>query len=474
MYRWLPFLLLLITACKSPRHVPERPPNVIIILTDDQGYQDLGCYGSPDILTPHLDSMAHHGIRLTSYYAAQAVCSASRTSLLTGCYPNRLGMHGALMPDNSRGLAPSEETLAELLKARGYATAHYGKWHLGDHPDFLPTKQGFDEYFGILYSNDMWPLHPQQGPVFDFDVLELIEQEAVIDTLTDQSDLTKQLTEKAVDFISRHSEEPFFLYLAHPQPHVPLFVSEAFRGQSDRGLYGDVIMEIDWSVGEIQAALTQAGIDQHTIVIYTSDNGPWLSYGEHAGSADPFREGKGTAWEGGHREPFLMTWPDRLPQGKVIDAPVMSIDILPTIVSLTNAQPPVLPIDGKNVWEVLVDSAQIHPQEAYYFYYHQNELHGVRTGDWKLYFPHRYRTLSGRVGGTDGLPVDYDYVTLEELELYNLRTDPSELQNVAALHPDLVQTLSTLADSMRAKLGDELRGIEGRENRSAGHRPSIH
>lgn len=213
-----------------------------------------------------------------------------------------------MMPNSNVGLHPSETTMAEMLKDKGYATAIYGKWHLGDHPDFLPTKNGFDEWFGIPYSNDMWPLHPQQGPIFDFGPLPLYQNETVIDTLTDQSQLTTQITEHSVDFINRNKEKPFFLYVPHPQPHVPLYVSDKFKGKSNRGLYGDVIMEIDWSVGQIMQALEKNDLTNNTIVIFTSDNGPWLAYGNHAGSAKPFREGKGTAWEGGQREPFLIKY----------------------------------------------------------------------------------------------------------------------------------------------------------------------
>ena len=231
------------TSCsKKAKEGSNDQPNIIIIFTDDQGYQDVGVFGSPNIITPNLDKMASEGARLTNFYAAQAVCSASRAALLTGCYPNRVGIHNALMPDAKVGLNPGETTIADMLKANGYATAIFGKWHLGDHPDFMPLKQGFDEYFGIPYSNDMWPLHPQQGPIFDFGPLSLYENEVVIDTLEDQSDLTTQITERSVQFIEANKDKPFFLYVAHPQPHVPLFVSDKFKGKSERGLYGDVIM----------------------------------------------------------------------------------------------------------------------------------------------------------------------------------------------------------------------------------------
>ncbi|MBT8182767.1 MAG: sulfatase-like hydrolase/transferase, partial [Eudoraea sp.] len=269
------FVVLSCNTKASKHHKSETPPNIVLIFTDDQGYQDVGVFGSPDIKTPNLDQLAAEGVKLTSFYAAQAVCSASRAAILTGCYPNRIGIHNAMMPNSNRGLHPSETTLAELLKDNGYKTAIYGKWHLGDHPSFLPTKHGFDEYFGIPYSNDMWPNHPQQGPVFQFGPLPVYENEAVIDSLTDQSQFTTDITSRSVDFINRNKDTPFFLYVPHPQPHVPLFVSEKFKGKSENGLYGDVIMELDWSVGEIMKALKANNLDSNTLVIFTSDNGPW-------------------------------------------------------------------------------------------------------------------------------------------------------------------------------------------------------
>ncbi len=460
--------LFCLFSCHSDQRFSSRLPNIVIIFTDDQGYEDVGCFGSPDILTPNLDRMAARGVRLTSFYAAQAVCSASRAALLTGCYPNRLGIHGALMPNSARGLHPDEVTMADMLKRRGYHTAVYGKWHLGDQPEFLPTRQGFDEYFGIPYSNDMWPHHPQQGPVFDFDPLPLFENETIIDTLDDQTMLTTQITERSVDFIGRHKEDPFFLYVAHPQPHVPLFVSDKFRGKSARGLYGDVIMEIDWSVGEILGALAKYGLEQNTLVIFTSDNGPWLSYGEHAGSAEPFREGKGTAWEGGHREPFVAQFVGKIPAGKVIQPPMMAIDLMPTIAKLTQSEFPNQTIDGKDAWPLLTGMTDQSPQPAYYFYYKTNELHAIRYCDWKLYFPHNYRSLNGRPGGTGGLPVDYDQNALETMELYNLSRDFGETTNVMAQHKAVVDTILNLAEEARAELGDALSDRTGSGVREAG------
>jgi len=446
----------------------DQRPNVIIIFTDDQGYQDLGCYGSPDIKTPHLDKMAQNGIRLTNFYAAQAVCSASRAGLLTGCYPNRIGIHGAFMPDSKQGLNLSEMTLAEMLKANGYRTGIFGKWHLGDNPKFMPNNQGFDEFFGIPYSNDMWPYHPQQGIHFNFDPLPLFDNETVIETLSDQSSLTTEITERSIDFITKNKDKPFFLYIAHPQPHVPLFVSDKFKGRSERGLYGDVIMEIDWSVGQILEALKKNNIDKNTLVIFTSDNGPWLNYGDHAGSAYPLREGKGTALEGGQREPCIIYYPNKIKSGRTIDIPMMNIDIMPTIAEITGSSLPNKTIDGKSVWNIWNGSSQVSPQEAYFFYYHINELHGVRYKNWKMYFPHRYRTLNGRPGGKGGIPVDYEYNTIDQIELYDLSNDISETTDVADKNPEVVKKIESISDKRRKKLGDKLYDVTGQENRPIG------
>tara|TARA_R110000796_G_scaffold88794_1_gene191614 strand:- start:1825 stop:3252 length:1428 start_codon:yes stop_codon:yes gene_type:complete len=461
-------LVLFSCAEKKKELQPEVPPNVILIFTDDQGYQDVGTFGSPNIETPHLDQMAKDGIKLTSFYSAQPICSASRAGILTGCYPNRIGIHNALGPGSPIGINASEVTIAEMLKNIGYKTAIFGKWHLGDSPKFLPTRHGFDEFFGIPYSNDMWPYHPQQGTVFNFGPLPLYENETVLDTLTDQSQLTTQITERSVDFINRNKNNPFFLYVPHPQPHVPLFVSDKFKGKSERGLYGDVIMEIDWSVGEILAALKKNGLEDNTVVIFTSDNGPWLSYGNHAGSALPFREGKGTAWEGAQREPFIMRYPNKITPGKTIDIPVMAIDILPTIAEMTGARLPNLTIDGKSALSLLTGESQESPQEAYFFYYRINELMGVRYGKWKMYFPHTYRTMDGQEPGKDGLPGEYRMIEMEEIELYDVTTDISETNNLAEEYPEVVDKIKVLANEMRHELGDSLLELEGTKNREAG------
>jgi arylsulfatase len=461
--------IFLIFACREkPAPEIKRAPNVVLIFTDDQGYQDVGVFGSPNIETPNLDQMAKEGIKLTNYYSAQPICSASRAGILTGCYPNRIGIHNALGPGQKIGINASETTLAEMLKANGYKTAIFGKWHLGDDLKFLPTRHGFDEYFGIPYSNDMWPFHPWQGEVFNFPPLPLFENETVIDTLTDQSQLTTQLTERSVDFINRNRDNPFFLYVPHPQPHVPLFVSEKFKGKSKRGLYGDVIMEIDWSAGQILDALKKNGLDDNTIVIFTSDNGPWLAYGNHAGSALPLREGKGTGWDGGQRVPFIMKYPNKIKAGQISDTPMMAIDLLPTIAEVTESQLPEKTIDGKSAWKLLSGESNKSPQKAYFFYYRVNELFGVRYGKWKMYFPHRYRTMNGQEPGKDGLPGDYRMIDMEEIELYDIESDISETNNVAKNNPEVVAEIKVLANEMRSKLGDSLLEFEGTENREPG------
>lgn len=446
----------------------ERPPNVIFILTDDQGYGDLGSYGATDIKTPHLDELAAQGARFTSYYATQPVCSASRASILTGCYSDRIGIHNALGPGAKVGLNPEEETLAELLKDQGYATAIFGKWHLGDAPKFLPRKHGFDEFYGILYSNDMWPKHPQQGTVFNFPDIQLYENETPILTLEDQTFLTEALTDRAIDFIQRHKDHPFFVYLPHPQPHVPLYVADQYRGTQDRGLYGDVIHEIDASVGRIMQVLEEESIDENTIIVFTSDNGPWLSYGGHAGSSGGFREGKGTNWEGGHRVPGIINYHKKISPNTVIHSPAMGIDWLPTLTQFTGSNLPKKKIDGASLVPLLTGKTSESPHENFFFFYRTNELHAVRHKNWKMYVPHTYRSLNGRVGTTDGFPVPYDMNTITDNALFNLETDPQETTNIAENHPEVVKKITAIADSIRFVLGDQLTGVKGNEVRPVG------
>jgi arylsulfatase len=442
----------MITPSVAAQEKPKRPPNVIIVYVDDMGYGDLACFGNTKIKTPNLDRMAKQGTRFTSFYVAQAVCSASRAALLTGKYSNRTGILGALGPAAKHGLAREHVTMAEMLKTLGYRTGIIGKWHLGHLPEFLPTRRGFDEYYGLPYSNDMWPRHPTSK----FPDLPLIEGEKVIATNPDQSKLTVDYTERAVQFIRKNKDQPFFLYLAHAMPHVPLFVSERFKGKSEAGLYGDVVMELDWSVGQIMQALQDAGIDNETLVLFASDNGPWLPYGNHSGSAGLLREGKGTAWEGGVRVPFIARWPGHIPADRTEPEPAMTIDLLPTVARLTGAKLPAGKLDGKDISPLLLGAPGAKsPHEAYYFYWN-NELRAVRSGPWKLYFPHTYRTLQGSTAGADGKPGLYKDAKVG-LELHNLADDLSERTDVAAQNPAVVQRLEMLADRMRADLGDSLR-----------------
>lgn len=442
-------------------------PNIIIIFTDDMGYADINPFNSTDIQTPNLDQMAAEGAKFTQFYVAQPVCSASRAALLTGSYSNRAGIQGALFPGDGQGLALSEITLAEILKTQGYSTGHFGKWHLGSDPMFMPNNHGFDEYFGIPYSNDMWPLHPLQDR-FNFDDLPLYENESIIETLDDQSALTQRLTSRSIEFIKANKNRPFFLYLAHPQPHVPLFASEAFRGSTGKGLYADVIAELDWSVGAILNALKSEGIDENTLVIFTSDNGPWLSFGNHAGSADPLREGKNTTFEGGVRVPFIARWPDHIPASYVSDTALMSIDLFPTLARLAGAELPARKIDGVDAWDLLSGQSQDSPQEAYFFYFADNQLQGVLYNQWKLVYPHSYQSMNGRPGGQDGQLGSYETLQVEGIELYNLENDVGEQNNVATENPEVIATIEALANEMRTDLGDSLRNMEGSGRRPTG------
>jgi len=457
-------------------------PNLVIIFTDDQGYADVGVFGAKGFKTPNLDRLASQGCVFRNFHVAQPVCSASRAALLTGCYPNRIGIHGALGPRSKVGISDGELTLAQLMKQRGYATAIFGKWHLGDSPQFLPLHHGFDQYFGLPYSNDMWPLHPDlvNLPPNDerrktgYPDLVMYEGDKVAIpqvTHADQNQLTTWYTEHAVKFIEENKQRPFFLYLAHNMPHVPLHVSEKFRGKTERGLYGDVIEEIDWSVGQVMDALKRSGQEDNTWVIFTSDNGPWLSYGDHAGSAYPLREGKGTNWEGGTREPCIMRWPGQIPAGTESWQMLMSIDLFPTIANLIRADLPRHTIDGLDVWSIISGKPGAkNPHAAYWFYYEVNQLQALVTGDgrWKLQLPHTYRTLGGRPGGHGGVPVPYENRKLEKAELYDLTNDISEAKDVAPLHPDLVQGLETEAEKARQELGDALTQRTGKGTREPG------
>ena len=442
---------------------PDRPPNIVVVFADDLGYADVGCFGATGYKTPNIDRLASEGIRFTDFYAAQGVCSASRAALLTGCYSNRVGILGALGPGSKVGINADEQTIAEVLKTQGYAPAIFGKWHLGDAPKFLPTRHGFDEYFGLPYSNDMWPLHPTNH---SFPDLPLIDGETVVKLNPDQHMLTTWYTEHAVKFIEKNRDRPFFLYVPHSMPHVPLFVSEKFAGKTERGLFGDVIAEIDWSVGQILAALQRQGIDERTLVIFTSDNGPWLSYGNHAGSAAPFREGKGTSFEGGIREPFAARWPGKIPAGSVCREPVMTIDLLPTFAHLAGATPPrERTIDGKDVTTLLLGQADARSPHESLLIYWGRDLQAVRSGRWKLHLPHQYRHV--KVPGSDGKPGPYVTESIG-LSLFDLDADPGETRDVASEHPEVVARLQEIVEAAREDLGDAATGRPGKNVRPPG------
>jgi len=452
----------------------DRLPNFVIIFMDDMGYADIGPFGAEGYETPHLNRMADEGRIFTDFYVTQAVCSASRAGLLTGCYNVRVGIRGALGPRSTIGLNENEVTIAEICKQKNYATACYGKWHLGHHHKFLPLQHGFDDYFGLPYSNDMWPHHPnvRHLPMIEqlkrWPHLPLIDGNEIVNAEVspkDQEQLTTQYTERAVSFIEDHKDEPFLVYLPHSMVHVPLYVSDKFRGKSKRGLFGDVMMEVDWSVGQIMDTLKRHHLDDNTLVIFTSDNGPWLNYGDHSGSAGPLREGKGTMFEGGCRESCVMWWPSKIPAGSRCSEPTMTIDILPTIAGLIDAKLPDHTIDGKNIWPLIAgEENATSPQEAYYFYY-GNQLQAIRSGKWKLHFPHQYRTMAGRPGGTGGIPAKYSQAKIGK-ELFDLESDIGETTDVADQHPGIVARLSELGSVMRKELGDDK--LKGKGTRPVG------
>jgi arylsulfatase A-like enzyme len=404
---------------------------------DDQGYADVGCYGARGFDTPNLDRMAAEGAKFTSFYSAAPVCTPARAALLTGCYPMRVSIPRVLFPRDNIGLNPDEITIADILKARGYATCCIGKWHLGHLPQLLPTRQGFDYYFGIPYSNDMDPV-------------VLVEGEETIERKPDQSQLTRRYTEKAVEFIKKNKDRPFFLYLPHTMPHVPLYASDVFKGKSKQGLYGDVIMEIDWSVGEVLKTVKQLGIDEKTLIIFTSDNGPWLSKGEHGGSAKPLRDGKFATYEGGMREPCIMRWPGKIPAGMVCSEMATTMDFLPTFAKLAGAKVPNdRIIDGKDIAALMTDPKAKTPYKEF-FYYFETRLGAVRSGKWKLVVEHKIHDRAIPAG------------------LYNLQDDIAEQHDVSAQHPAIVRRLAALADKIREDIGDSVTGITGKNVRPPG------
>ena len=444
---------------------------------DDLGYGDISNFGAIDYKTPNIDMMVNKGMLFTNFYSAQAVCSASRAGLLTGTYPNRIGISGALMPYSNHGINKNEVTIAEILKEKGYATGIFGKWHLGHHKKFLPNNHGFDTYLGIPYSNDMWPVDFDGNQISDtsnwrkksypqLPLIKDLEKAGEIRTLEDQAMLTTLYTEKSIEFIENNKDKPFFLYLPHSMPHVPIAVSEKFLGKSKQGLYGDLMMELDWSVGEVIKTLKKNNILDNTLIIFTSDNGPWLNFGNHAGSTGGLREGKGTSFEGGQRVPTVMMWPDVIPQGKIANQLSSTIDLLPTITNIVDGTLPQHKIDGIDIIEIL-EGKESEPRDHFLYYYGNNNLEAVRKGKWKLILPHSSRSYKGVLPRNDGYPGSYRKIETG-LELYNLRRDPGEEYDVIKLYPDVAEELKKLVESARKDMGDNLTGRNGTNLREHG------
>ncbi|MGD9855672.1 MAG: sulfatase [Planctomycetaceae bacterium] len=476
--KWVVPCSLLLIPTTLPAVASDRPPNIIVVFTDDQGYGDLGCYGSPNIETPHIDRLAAEGMRFTSFYAAP-FCGPSRAALMTGCYPPRASLAFNHGPGAETGINPDEVTVAELLKGAGYATLHLGKWHLGDAPQFLPTRHGFDEYFGLPYSNDMYP-HHEMLPILDNEPpaqqairararytgsawkqgqatlphrfqkpLPLIDGETAIETMPDQTQLTTRYTERAIRFIGEHRHEPFFIYLAHAMPHVYLHVSDRFQGKSERGLYGDVIMEIDWSVGQIRQTLEELGLDENTLIVYTSDNGPWLPYGIDGGSAGPLRGGKGSTFEGGMRVPGIFWWPGKIPAGTRTNEIAANMDLLPTFANLAGAEVPTdRVIDGRSLVPLLTGATDRGPHDVFYYFggsrsQPEPNLQAVRDRRWKL-----------------TLRKSEDEAKLFEPEaLYDLAWDVSERTDRIQDHPEAAARLEALAREFHNEFRQNIRPI---------------
>jgi arylsulfatase A len=409
-----------------------QPPNIVFIYCDDLGYGDLGCYGSK-ISTPNIDRMAAEGVRFTQFYSANPVCSPSRAALLTGRYPTRCGVPRVFFPQDKDGLAENERTIADVLKPLDYGTMCVGKWHLGSTPKYLPTKRGFDEYFGIPYSNDMTPR-------------VLLHNETVVEETATLETLTPRYTDQAVRFIERSKDKPFFLYMPHTYPHIPLGASPRFQGKSPLGLYGDVVSELDWSVGQVLSALDRTGAANNTLVMFSSDNGPW-----YEGSPGALRGRKGSTYEGGVREPFIARWPGRIPKGRVCRGVAGTIDILPTIAKLTGARLPAAPIDGIDIWPLLAGQSPSIEREAL-LYFDDWHLQCARWGKWKLHFA-RFNNMAFNpppAGGRVNLP-------LHPPELYDLELDPAESYNVAPANPSIVAEIRQRVDRLRETFPDEVK-----------------
>jgi len=429
-----------LVACAADVQAADKP-NIVMILIDDMGYGDIGPFGSTRNRTPSLDRMAKEGMRLTSFYAAP-VCSVSRAQVMTGCYGVRVSVPGVFFPCGKQGLNPEEHTVAELLKGRGYATQCIGKWHLGDQPPFLPTRRGFDHYLGLPYSNDMNKPSAETGtsvvPLMrDDKVLELLDGEG-------QDKMTERYTDEAVKFIQENRDRPFFLYFPHSAVHVPIHPGAKFQGKSANGRYGDWVEEVDWSVGRVLDTLREAGLDKSTLVVFTSDNGPWLPKGKDGGEAGPLRGGKGSTWEGGMREPTIAWWPGHVPAGASCDTVAGTIDLLPTFVSLAGGTVPTdRKIDGADISKLLLGQTKEPAREAHY-YFQGTRLQAVRSGPWKL----------ALVPQATGMGVQQGDALEKGLRLYNLDADIGEKTSVAEQNLDVVAKLKALAEKMAAELGD--------------------
>jgi arylsulfatase A-like enzyme len=439
-------LTLLLLAITSSLFAAK--PNVVIIFADDLGYGDLGCYGSPTIRTPHLDRMAAEGLRFTDFYSASEVCTPSRAALLTGRYPIRSGMCGnrrVLFPNSEGGLPPAEITIAEALKEQGYATAHIGKWHLGIHQGSRPLDQGFDHSFGLPYSNDMDAraglpkgATGSPNPPADGWNVALLRDGQVVEQPADQTTLTRRYTEEAVKFIAEKKGGPFLLYFAHTFPHVPLFASPAFKGKSRAGIYGDAVEELDWSVGQVLAALRKEGVAENTLVFFTSDNGPWLIMGNQGGSAGLLKDGKGSTWEGGMRVPGIAWMPGRIKPG-VTSAMVDATDLLPTALALAGASRPAgVALDGTDLAPLLFASKPL--PERPFFYYRGDQLFACRLGEWKAHF----KTQTGY-----GQPKSEPHAPPL---LFHLGFDPSEKRNVAAAHPEILAQIDAAVKAHQSRV----------------------
>ncbi|MCD8072797.1 MAG: sulfatase, partial [Alistipes sp.] len=409
--------------------------------------------------------LASEGVRFTNFYAVQPISGASRAGLLTGCYPNRIGFAYAPNPGSLTGISDREETLADVLKKCDYATAIFGKWHLGDDVRFLPLQHGFDEYYGLPYSNDMWPFHPQYDGYPD---LPTYEGNEIVGYNLDQSRLTTDYTERSVDFIRRNGEGPFFLYLAHSMPHVPLAVSDKFKGKSRQGLYGDVMMELDWSVGEIMRTLEELGIEENTLVVVTSDNGPWANYGNHAGSSGGLREAKATTFNGGLKVPCIVYMKGVTARGAACNELLSNIDILPTFAAMAGAPLPEKKIDGVNFAPLLENTDAGVVRDGLCLYYHHNSLEAVTDGTYKLIFPHAYVSYEVYEPGMDGQPGQLAEREVQQPELYDLRRDAGERVNVIGQHPDIAAKLMEIAQRCREDIGDDLTGYAGTGRRAPG------